>query len=396
MGHPGWINKSSGTHPRKKLSPVGFDFNERPFLVIWETTLACPLACKHCRATAQPEPGSNELTIEEGRRIVKETADMGTPILIFSGGDPLKRADLLDLIKYGKSLGLHVATIPAASSTLSFEKVKELKDAGIDQLAFSLDAPTAELHDGFRQVPGTFDITMQAASWTRELEIPLQFNSVVGLHNIDVLDELLQLVASQKPVFWEVFFLVPTGRGQELKMMSTELFEEAFAKIYDLSKRVDFLIKVTEAPQYRRYYYARELEAAGADIKPIYEDRIDLPEYLKTALGPRGTIGRAPKGVNAGKGFVFINHQGEVMPSGFLPVSAGNIRNDSLGNIYRNSPLMKELRNTKLLKGKCGLCPYKDMCGGSRSRAYAMTGDYLAEVPFCSFAPATAQVVQNI
>jgi len=365
----------------------GFDFSQRPFIAIWETTLACDLACIHCRASAQPEPGECELTREEGRRIVRETAEMGTPVLVFSGGDPLKRRDLLELVEYGKSLGLRVATIPAATPLLTRDKVQALKNAGLDQIAFSLDAASASGHDAFRKVPGTFDMTMKAVEWAHECGLPIQFNSVINRHNIDHLDELIDLVVSKKPVFWEVFFLIPTGRGKDLQMISTEQFETAFKKIYELTKRAKFLVKVTEAPHYRRYYYERELEAAGEDPRAVYQRITDLPKYLKTALGPRGTIGRAPQGVNSGKGFIFINHRGDVMPSGFLPVVAGNIRENTLMDIYRNSPILKELRDPARLKGRCGQCPYNGICGGSRSRAYAMTGDYLAEEPFCSFEP---------
>jgi len=367
-----------------------FDFSERPFIVIWETTLACDLACVHCRATAQPEPGERELTREEGRRIVRETAEMGAPVLVFSGGDPLKRLDLTELVEYGKSLGLRVATIPAATPLLTREKIQALKNAGLDQVAFSLDASNARDHDNFRKVNGTFNITMQAVEWAHECALPVQFNSVINRHNIDRLDELIDLVVSKKPVFWEVFFLIPTGRGKDLDMISTEQFEVAFKKIYKLSKQAKFLVKVTEAPQYRRYYYERELEAAGLDPQAVYQKVKDLPKYLKTALGPRGTIGRAPQGVNSGKGFIFISHKGDVMPSGFLPIPAGNIRERSLPDIYRNSPLLQALRNPSNLRGRCGLCPYNDICGGSRSRAYAMSGDYLAEEPFCSFEPEEA------
>lgn len=370
-----------------KVTPHGFDFNERPFLIIWETTRACDLACVHCRASADPNPAPDELSHEEAIHLIDEVKAIGTPILIFSGGDPLKRADLPDLIRYAKSLKLRTGTIPAVTPNLTYEKMKVLKEAGLDQIAFSLDAARAEDHDVFRRVDGVFKRTLESVKMANELGLAVQINSLVNVHNQEKFEELITLVESLEIVFWEVFFLVPVGRGKELPLMSAPKFEEAFEKIYALSKRAPFLIKITEAPQYRRFYIEKELEAQGVDLKKVRQGLIDLPEYLKKASGPKGSIGRAPSGVNSGKGFIFISHQGEVMPSGFLPIPSGNIRKESLSKIYREAPMMKKLRDTSLLKGRCGICPYKEICGGSRSRAFALTGDILAEDPCCDYLP---------
>jgi len=364
-----------------------FDFNQRPFLVIWETTHACDLACQHCRASADPLPSPDELTHEEAKKLIREIKAMGCPILVFSGGDPLKRADLFDLISYSKSLELRTGTIPAVTPLLTEDKVKRLKQCGLDQIAFSLDAATAKEHDRFRRVEGVFDQTLRFVQIAHNAGLSVQINSLVNVHNLESFDALINLVESLPIVFWEVFFLVPVGRGTELTMLQAEKFEEAFSKIYRLSQRAEFLVKITEAPHYRRFYIEQELANISETLPQGEITPKELPAYLRQKQGPRGGLGRAPQGVNAGKGFVFVSHRGEVFPSGFLPLEAGHLRKQSLAEIYRQSPLMRELRNADLLKGRCGVCVYREVCGGSRSRAYALTGDYLAEDPGCAYQP---------
>lgn len=365
----------------------GFNYAQKPFLVIWETTRACDLACIHCRASAEPDPDPDELTGTEGMRLIREVKEMGTPILVFSGGDPLKRRDLPDLIRYAKFHKLRTGAIPAVTPLLTPSKIQLLKDCGLDQIAFSLDAADAKEHDAFRKTEGVFERTVRTLRTANAVGIPVQINSLINLHNAHQLDDLIDLVTSFDIVFWEVFFLVPTGRGQEIPLMLADQFEAAFEKLYELSRDVPFLIKITEAPHYRRYYFDREILSEGGDLAAVRRSGIDLPAYMRAIHGPRGSIGRAPAGVNAGKGFIFISHRGEVFPSGFLPLSAGDFRKESLKNIYQDSPLLRALRDPALLKGRCGECPYNEICGGSRSRAYAMTGDYLAEDPCCNFQP---------
>ena len=372
---------------KKKMDPSSFNFDQRPFLVCWETTNACDLACVHCRASAQSEPAPDELNSEESKRLVLEVHEMGTPILIFTGGDPLKKNGLDDLIRYAKSLGLKTGAIPAVTPLLTEARIRELKNAGLDQIAFSLDAPNAADHDVFRKTPGVFAKTLESVKIANACGLSAQINSLVNVHNSRQLDEFIALVESLPIVFWEVFFLVPTGRGADLNLLSAEKFYEAFEKIYTLQKRVQFVIKVTEAQHYRKYVFEQKLLERGIDPRTIDAGQITLPELLRRAEGPGGSIGLAPKGVNSGKGFLFVSSRGEVFPSGFLPLKAGDFRKSKLSEIYRNSPLLKELRDPERLKGKCGICPYRDFCGGSRSRAYAVTGDYLAEEPCCSYQP---------
>jgi len=362
-----------------------FDFSERPFLVIWETTKACGLACVHCRAEADPFPDPNELNHEEALKLICDVKDMGTPILVFSGGDPLRRADLSELIRYAHSLKLRTGAIPAVTQDLTPERICALKESGLSQIAFSLDAAESEIHDAFRGVEGIFKRTLQSIQFANQIGLHVQINSLINVHNLETLDKLIQLVETLQIVFWEVFFLVPTGRGKELPLLTAEKFEEAFQKIYELNQRVSFVIKVTEAPHYRRFYIEQQMKAEGIDMDSLQDKRIELPAFLRRKSGPGGSIGHAPDGVNSGKGFIFISRNGEVMPSGFLPIAVGNVREKSLSDIYRNSPILIELRDPSKLKGRCGICPYKHICGGSRSRAYALTGDYLAEDPGCTY-----------
>ncbi len=364
-----------------------FDFNQRPFLVCWETTNACDLSCVHCRASAQPDPAPDELNSDESMNLVRQVHEMGTPILIFTGGDPLKKKGLNDLIRYAKSLGLKTGAIPAVTPLLTEARIRELKQAGLDQIAFSLDAPNAADHDAFRKMPGVFSKTIEYIKLAHACGLATQINSLINVHNSRQLEEFIALVESLPIVFWEVFFLVPVGRGADLNLLSAEKFDEAFKKIYALQKRVRFVIKVTEAQHYRKYVFEQKLLERGIDPRVIDQNEITLPELLSRAEGPEGSIGLAPKGVNSGKGFLFVSSRGEVFPSGFLPIRTGSVREDSLKNIYQNAPVLRELRDSARLKGKCGICPYKDFCGGSRSRAYAMTGDYLAEEPCCSYHP---------
>ncbi|HBA85307.1 MAG TPA: radical SAM/SPASM domain-containing protein [Verrucomicrobia bacterium] len=358
------------------------DFNLTPFLTIWEVTRACALSCKHCRAEAMDQRDPRELNLEEGKKLLNDIAAMQTPIVIFTGGDSLQRDDLEDLIAHGKSLHLKTGAIPAATPRLTRERLASLGRAGIDQLALSLDASTAAAHDRLRGVEGSFEKTMQGARWIRELGIPLQINTTIGAWNFADVDALVALVDSLGIVFWEVFFLVPTGRGSELQGCAAEQYEEIFGKLYELSLRAPFIIKITEAPHYRRYIMqhseAATLAAAAQDANRFMTKQ--------NARGPR--MGLSPLPVNAGKGFCFVDRIGDVYPSGFLPLSAGNVRNESIVSLYRSSPLFKEMRSPNLLKGRCGRCEYRDVCGGSRSRAYAVLGDYLGEDPCCIYQPA--------
>ena len=365
------------------MRPPMVDFTAAPFLVIWETTQACDLACTHCRASAQPERNLGELSTAEGEKLLADTAEMGTPVFVLSGGDPAKRPDLCHLIAYGKKAGLRVGTIPAATATLTEDFVQRLRDAGLDQMALSLDFPNADLHDAFRGVPGAFAKTMAAVEWAHRAGLPLQINTTLCARSVPFLEEMAALVEGLGIVFWEVFFLVPVGRGEGLDGLTPAQCEAAFEILYRVQKRSSFLVKVTEAPHYRRYVAEREAERDRAEPT----DTPAMPELLTRSEGPGHTVGLAPRGVNAGNGFAFVSHTGDVFPSGFLPLRAGNVRSQPLPEIYRESPLFRALRDPEALHGRCGRCEYVHICGGSRSRAYALTGDILATDPWCGYQP---------
>lgn len=351
------------------------DFNERPFLAIWEVTRACDLACVHCRASAQPERHPMELSTEEGEHLIDEIAALRVPVFVLTGGDPIKRPDLFELIGHARQVGVRVSLTPSATPLLTREIVFRLKEAGLARLAVSMDGACAATHDAFRGMNGSFARTLDAVRWANDAGLPVQINTTFSRRNIGEIDAIVARMEQLRITLWSVFFLVPTGRGKLNDLLSAEEFEQVFAKLYELSRTASFDIKTTEAQHYRRYLLQRraaERRMGTADATPE-----KLPD----------TIGRAPRGLNDGKGFVFISHLGEVFPSGFLPVSAGNIRRQPLAAIYRYSPLFLELRNPAKLEGKCGACEFKQICGGSRARAYALTGNPLAEEPCCSYVP---------
>jgi AdoMet-dependent heme synthase len=360
------------------------DYNKDPFIVIWELTRACQLKCLHCRAEAQYRRDHRELTLEEGKQLIDQIYDMNNPMLVFTGGDPLMREDVFDIAKYAIDKGVRVSMTPSATPNVTKEAMEKAKDVGLARWAFSLDGPTKEIHDHFRGTEGSFDLTIERIKYLHELGLPLQINTVISRYNVEYLDDMAKLVEDLDCVLWSVFFLVPTGRGQESDMISPVEHEKVFRWLYDLSKRVPFDIKTTAAQHYRRVVIQQKMREEKDQTKEI--------EYLNalTEKGLTGSIdglGRAPKGVNDGNGFVFISHIGDVYPSGLLPVKAGNVRETPLAEIYRESPIFTSLRNPDLYKGKCGVCEFRHVCGGSRSRAYAMTGDYLESEPFCTYIP---------
>jgi radical SAM protein len=377
----------------------GLNFDETPFLAIWEVTQSCDLACKHCRAAAQPLAHPDELTNAEGRALIDQIAEMGVPIFVFTGGDPIKRKDVYELIRYAADKGVHVALTPSATPLLTREAIFKLKEAGLVRLGISLDGSTPEIHDTFRGLPGAYARTIQAIEWANEAGIPIQVHTTISRHNAHDLDNLCALFEKLAIVMWNVFFLVPVGRGQLDDLLSGEEFEQVFGKIYELSHRVNFQIKTTEAMHYRRYLLQHNLEERRMSHASMSGHGQGHPASAMTgaaqAYEPGApttdaktrTASWATRRVNDGKGFLFISHVGNVYPSGFLPIHAGNIRETPLGEIYRNSPIFKSLRDTSKLEGKCGACEYKEICGGSRARAYALTGDPLAQEPCCIYQP---------
>lgn len=358
-----------------------FDYSQAPLLVIWETTRSCALACAHCRADADLTLDPRELSTDEGRALIDQVADMGTPILVLSGGDPLVRTDLEDLIRHAKGRGLRVGTIPAATSRLTRERLASLKAAGLDQIAFSLDGATAFEHDVFRRTPGAYARVMDGVRWSSELGMAVQINSCLGAWNAASFEPLVEVVSKLPIEFWEVFFLIPVGRGAALGGLTPAQFETVFERLNRLTREAKFVVKLTEGQHFRRYVAQAE-KAAGPGAAERTERAVARPASVRAGI-------RLPnRAVNAGDGFMFVDHFGGICPSGFLPQVRGDARRDSLAAVYRDDELFRALRDHEALLGKCGVCEFRNPCGGSRARAWATTGDIRAEDPSCAYVPA--------
>lgn len=360
------------------------DNSVSPFLVIWETTQACDLACRHCRASAQKEHDPLALSHSEARTLLEQVRSFSDPppLFVFTGGDPFKRTDLFDLVQYGSELGLRPAVSPSATPLLTRANLARLKECGARAISLSLDASQERAHDAFRGVAGSYALTMRGCELVREVGLKLQVNTTVTRHNLADLPSLVKLLVPLELMTWSVFFLVPTGRAQHQDAISAEECEEVMHFLVDASRYLP--LKATEGHHYKRVLLQRQ-NAPGPDNELRRELR-----GLSSAWSPRAAARRTPMHINSGDGFVFISHRGEVFPSGFLPLSAGNVRRANLVDLYRHSPLFELMRNTSDLKGRCGACEFRSVCGGSRSRAYATTGDPLAEEPLCAYQPEAA------
>lgn len=365
---------------------------DRPMIVIWEVTRACALVCLHCRADAQHRRDPRELTTDQGRALLADVAAFGRPypIVVLTGGDPFERPDLADLVRHGASLGLHMALSPSVTPRLTREVLTELHDAGAGALSLSLDGATATTHDAFRGVPGVFDATLRAARDVRDAGFRLQVNSTVTRANVHELPDLLRTAIDLGASLWSVFFLVPTGRGELLTPLEPAQVEDVLHWLHDVSDLV--AVKTTEAPHYRRVAIQRaRARAEGSPAAPVlgelHRQLTDAVVALRTRPTTRTRRPRPPIEVNSGRGFAFVDHVGEVYPSGFLPHRCGNVKDAGFREVYRTSPLLRSLRDPALFTGKCGVCEFRDVCGGSRSHAYAVTGDLLASDPTCVHEP---------
>ncbi len=377
--------------PTPLVRTVRHDIHTKPFIAIWEVTRACQLVCQHCRADAQHEPAPGQLDTEQGKALLESIATYPKPypLVVLTGGDPFERRDLEELTEYGTSLGLNVSLSPSVTPRLTRKRLEGLRAVGGSALSLSLDGAYPETHDYFRGFSGTFANTIKAAEMVTDIGYRLQINSTITSNNAKEAPALLQRVIKMGAKLWSVFFLVPTGRGTGLGALSPDEREDMLHWLYDVSNRV--AIKTTEAPQYRRVVLQREY--AKENGLPEYEGG-ELYAFLteettkllgKTAENPRRP--RPPMAINAGSGFVFIDHIGDVYPNGFLPLHCGNVKEQTLPDIYTHSPVFKSLRDPQQWSGKCSVCEYADVCGGSRSTAYAMTGDPLSSDPTCSYVP---------
>lgn len=361
-GHPAPAHGHAGLH----------DYARNPMLVYWEMTQACALACRHCRAEAVATAHPHQLNHAESKTLLRQIAafDKPLPHLILTGGDPLQRTDIYDLIDEARMLGLTVSITPSATATLTREVLARLKQHGIESLGLSLDGSSAMRHESVRGVEGCFEWTMRAVRDAADVGLPLQINTLVSQETVDDLPALYELLKTQTVMRWSLFFLIAVGRGKELQPIAPAQGEACLNWVYDLSEIAPFQIKTTEAPSYRRVALNRmRAEGRGA-------------QQIESTSVYRGF------GIRDGHGIVFISNQGYIYPAGFLPLMVGSVRHDHLVDVYRNAPIFRALHAPSQFKGRCGRCEYRAICGGSRARAFAYTGDALASDPFCAYEPA--------
>lgn len=354
MPHPGSAGHEASTERR---------YPNAPRRIYWELTRACGLACKHCRAEAVHERLADELKTDEVFAVLKSFASAKpTPTVVLTGGDPLERPDFWEILDFAKSLGLHVDVAPSATPKLTREVILELGARGVSAMSLSLDGSDPQRHDRLRGIPGCFDMTMVAAANIAEAGVPLQVNTLVTADTLADMAAIRDRVATMHAKRWSLFFLVTTGRGSILPQITAQQAEELLEWVCRLGHGAGFVVAATEAPMYRRV--ALRLRGLGPDA-PI-----------------------AGGGMRDGNGILFLSYRGEVMPSGFLPMSVGNVRETDALTLYRDAPLFRDLRNTEKFGGRCGRCEYREVCGGSRGRAYADSGDPLGEDPLCVYEPA--------
>ena len=388
-----------------------FDIREKPFIIFWELTRACLLACKHCRAKAQKERHPDELTTEEAFNVIEQITEFGKPypLVVITGGDPLMRDDVFEIISEATSKGIRTAIAFSGTKLATREKLELMKDAGIARIAISLDGSRAGIHDYFRGIRGTFETSMKILDMAKELEISRQINTTVTTFNMSDLPNLVKICIEKEVALWDVFFVVPTGRAKAEYMPSAQQFEDILSWLYDVGKETPLNVKSSAATHLRRIEYMRDKGVQPEFGELYYELRAKLDE-VEDELGIEGNgkpivAGAYSKslaadgirrmmGITDGRGMFFISHIGEVYPSGFLPIVAGNVRETSLKEIYMKSPVFQDLKDPEKLKGKCGKCEFRYICGGSRARAYAMTGDYLAAEPRCIYKPGKFELIK--
>ncbi|MCF6093578.1 heme b synthase [Microaerobacter geothermalis] len=342
-----------------------------PRLIFWELTEGCNLKCIHCRATAQPTRNEEELSTEEAFRIIDEIASFAKPILVLTGGEPLYRPDIFEIASYATSKGIHVAL--ASNGTLINEEIAvKVKEAGVQRVSISLDGSCAATHDGFRGIPGSFDAALRGAAQLQKQGVPVQFNTTITKHNIDEVKDIFQLALDQKVVALHLFMLVPVGCGVQIaddQMLPADQYEEVLGWFYEQSRTTSLEIKATCAPHYYRIMRQKAKER-GERITPVTHGMAAMT-----------------KGCLAGTGVCFISHKGKVQPCGYLPMEAGNLKKQSVQEVWEESPLFQQLRNPSLLEGKCGVCEFINVCSGCRARAFSETGNVLAEEPYCIYQP---------
>lgn len=372
---------------RAQRRPSRLDLDRRPILVFWETTRACLLACAHCRAEAQADAQPGQLTPDESIAFLESLVEFGKPypVLVLTGGDVMMRDDLVELVREARSRNLPVALAPSVTPRLKGDVLAELRALGVKVASVSLDGAAPATHEGLRGVDGHFQATLDAIALLREHGFTVQINTTVTRDSVHELPDIAAIVSRSGASIWEVFFLVRTGRGSLLAEIDPEKCEDVCHFLYDASRH-GFIVRAVEAPFFRRVVAWRR-EGRPAAAGPLYAR---LSERLDGLLGePSGESKAQTKGTRDGKGIVFVSHDGDVYPAGFLPIPLGSVRDRSLAEIYREHPLLRDIRAARF-HGRCGECEYRDLCGGSRARAFAASGDPLGEDPACAYVPSSA------
>lgn len=366
---------------------TALDFATRPLLVFWEVTRACQLACHHCRASATPGALPGELDHDEGRRLIEQVAEFGRPhpILVLTGGDCLLRPDVFDLAGYARELGLPVAMSPSVTPMLTSDAIARMVEVGVSAVSISLDGAVAVTHDGVRGIPGHFDRTIPAIRALVAAGLKVQINTTVMARNVDELADIAAIVHDTGADIWEVFFLVHVGRGESTDAIGPDDHEEVSHLLVDASS-YGFVVRTVEGPFFRRVVLQRRHRP---DVRPLGQRYAALSARLVELLGPPSAHSSArTASTRDGKGILFVAHDGQVYPAGFLPLELGSVRDTPLATIYRDAPLLRDIRATAFT-GRCGRCEYADLCGGSRARAFASSGDPLGEDPACAYVPGT-------
>src|SRR5271157_1833491 len=362
------------------------DYSTKPIFVCWETTKSCLLSCRHCRATAIRNSLPGELDHETGIRLIDQLLEFGEPYpaLLLTGGDPLMRADVFDLLRHATRQGIYTAVAASVTPLLTREKLELMRELGVEIVSVSLDGASAEIHDKIRDIAGTFRATLEAIEVAKSCGMRLQVNTTVMRSNLRDLADIFHLARQRGAVAWEVFFLIRTGRGSSLENPEPWECEEVAHFLCDAT-RYGIPVRTSEGPHFRRVYLQRQ-KGDGAPAGTLYDH---LSRRLRDLEGePANPPSLRLNATGDGKGILFIGHDGEVYPSGFLPLSLGNVKEGNLRSIYTTHPALVEMRNPAKLKGRCGVCDYKVICGGSRSRAYAEFQDPCQEDPACPYVPA--------
>jgi len=370
--------------------------DEKPLLVFWETTKACPLACIHCRANAITRPLPGELSHAEALDLIRQVAEFGRPypVLVLTGGDPLMRSDLWELVEEARSLGIPVAMAPSPSRQL-LENIDNIVREGVSAVSISIDHPDPEVHDRVRRYQGSWEAATTAVRELLRRGVSVQVNTAVMRSTVRGLPGMARLLRELGVRTWEVFYLVPVGRAGAEEDLSPAEWEDVSAFLYEVS-RYGVRVRTSEGPMFRRVAlllnYASRTGAEPSGLVRTGKLYLELVGELRKLMGEPGPQALfETSGTRDGKGIIFISHDGMVYPSGFLPVPVGSVRKGRLVDIYRGSPLLRRLRAAEL-RGRCGACEFREVCGGSRARAFAYYGDPLAEDPACAYRPGSLRV----